>query len=186
METSKSKEQNVATPPPTDAQAHIYHIDGRVTAIEGQISGVVNQLNRMEAALLNKPPILNFGNVMTMMLMLAGLLYGINSFVDLRLVHLKDAIQNNSMEHNRIDDRIAKQEEFQREMHFEVGGFRSVLKEAEDRRARNENWIRGVDGRVREVEKQAAASEVSRRAIGNFVEDVDKYGSRRWIDKGAP
>lgn len=166
-----------------DSTAQIYHIDGRVTAIEGQLQSFGSQLNRIENSLLNKPPLLNFGNVMTMMLMLAGLLYGINAFVDLRMAQVEKGIERNAADADRMEDRIAKQEEFQKEMHYEVGTFRTRLEEAESRRDRNENWIRGIDARVRKTEQQSAASEVSRKAIGDFVEDVDKYGSRRWINK---
>lgn len=164
-------------------QAHIYHIDGRVTAIEGQISQIGTQLNRMEAALLNKPPILNFGNVMTMLLMLAGLLYGINSFVDLRLAQTNEGIERNSFITDKIMDRMEKQNEFQREMHYEVGRFQNSLADIESRRERNEAWIRGLDTRIRGVEQKAAAAEVSRKAIGDYTKDVDQYGSRVWINK---
>jgi len=160
-----------------DAQAHIYHIDGRVTAIESQISGVVQQLNRMEGALLNKEPFFNFGNVTTLMLMVAGLLYGINGFVDLRMTQVQQDTDRNEMA-------VKDLQEFQREVHYEIGQYKARAEENDSRRLRNEAWIRGIDGRVRKTEEQAAASEVSRRAIGDFVEDVDKYGSRKWIDKG--
>ena len=164
-----------------DLLAQTYHIDGRVTAIEGQISQIGAQLNRMEVAILNKPPLLNFGNVMSMLLAVAGLLYGINGFVDLRLTQVREGIDRNEIVLDRIDDKMLEYAAFQREMHYEVGSFSTRLEEAESRRDRNENWIRGIDTRVREVEQRTAAAEVSRKAIGDFVEDVDKYGSRRWI-----
>ena len=165
------------TPPPANGenQAHIYHIDGRVTAIEGQLQNFGAQLNRIENSLLDKEPFFNFGNVTTLMLMVAGLLYGINGFVDLRTLQVQQDTDRN-------ERAIEKLEEFQREVHYEVGKFSEQLKAGDSRRLRNEQWLRDVDGRVRKVEEQAAAGEVSRRAIGDFVEDVDKYGSRRWIE----
>ena len=161
-----------------DLLAQTYHIDGRVTAIEGQLQSFGAQLNRIEGSLLNKPPLLNFGNVMSMMLAVAGLLYGINGFVDLRLAQMKEGIERNARISDRQEDRIAKQEEFQRQMHYEVGKFQTRLDEGESRRDRNENWIRGIDGRVREVERLTAESQVSRRAIGDYAKELGKrvYG----------
>lgn len=40
--------------------------------------------------------------------------------------------------------------------------------------------------RLSKVEAQAAAAEVSRRAIGDYLEQVDQHGSRFWLDKKVP
>ena len=172
---AQNKEQIVVNNRDVDAQAHIYHIDGRVTAIEGQLTNQTAQLSRIENSLLNKEPFFNFGNVTTLMLMVAGLLYGINGFVDLRIIQIQQDTDRN-------ERAVENLEAFQREMHYEVGKFSKDLDDVDERDHANEEKLHEIDARLREVEQMAAAALVSRKAIGAYVEDVDKFGSRRWVN----
>lgn len=166
-----------------DLLAQTYHIDGRVTAIEGRLTSFGDQLNRIEQSMLNRAPIVSTSNILTIMTMVAALLYGISGYVNLQLDNQAEDIHRNTSLSDRQQDQIEALKQFQREMHYEVGSLNQKHEASVAWRNRHEDRSETVDARLQEVEQRAAAAEVSRRAIGDFVKDVDTHGSRRWIEK---
>lgn len=163
-----------------DLLAQTYHIDGRVTAIEGRMNQFGDQLNRIEQSLLNKPPLWNIGNIMGLMGMIAGLMWGIYNFVSLEVDQLRETTDRNTAVLDKQWQRLNELQPFQKEMHYEVGTLRKSI-EILTRDAEHADMLyHQLDDRVREAEKKGAAAEVSRKAIGDFVKEVDQHGSRYW------
>ena len=71
--------------------------------------------------------------------------------------------------------------EFQRATHYRFGEFDTLTKTLKNEMEHKDELYHKLDARVRKVEQDARAAEVSRRAIGDYVKDIDRYGSRRWV-----
>ena len=115
------------------------------------------------------------GTMVTVALIVSGLLYGVGGYVDMRvdgneatLVELKEWKQD--------------KDAFQREMHYEMGGLKTTLADRGERMVMDEARIGKLEDEVITLREKAAAAEVSRRAMGDYIRDVDRYGSRAWVD----
>ena len=186
IQQTRTRKVTMAATQGDDLLARTYHIDGRVTAIEGRMDTFGAQLNRIEGALLNRQSPWNISAIIALVMMVGALLMGISGYVDLQLGNLKQTVDRNTEVADRHQDTLDRLESFRSEMHFEIG---KMHKDAENFRSiydKHDTYHSGLDERLRKVEEKAAAAEVSRRAIGDFAKDMDAYGSRRWIgtDKG--
>jgi hypothetical protein len=181
------KGEEVVTPQ-KDATAHIYHIDGRVTAIEGQIGQISTQLNRMESSLLSKPPIWNMNNIMTLMLMVAGLLYGISGFVDIRMSNMKEFTTLNTEDIAHKQEQIKDLQEFQREMHYEIGAMNKALDVQKEAAMHADTLFHELDARIRETEMGVARGLSIQKNLSKHILEIDQHGSRAWIgeQEGIP
>lgn len=155
-----------------DLLARTYHIDGRVTAIEGRMDTFGAQLNRIEGALLNRASPWNVSAIIALVMMVGALLVGISGYVDLQLGNLRQVVDRNTEVGDRQEDHLEQLEAFRAEMHYEVG---KVNKETDQFRSladKHDDYHTNLDTRVRFLEQQAAAAEVSRRAIGDYAKEL--------------
>ena len=166
-----------------DSVAQIYHIDGRVTAIEGRIGGVETTLSRIEQTLLNKPPVWNIGNIMALMVMVGALLVGVSTYVDMQLNNMKELMARNTATLGALSADTAGLHEFQREMHFEIGGIKSQAATTERAAIHADEMMHRLDDRVRNNEHGVAEGLAIQRNLHEHIQEIDRHGSRAWIGK---
>ena len=171
MPTSRTRNNNVVEQN-KDLLAQTYHIDGRVTAIEGRMNTFGEQLNRIESALLNKQSPVSVGNVLTVMMMVGALLYGMASWTDLQNKNLKSNVDRNTQVTDQLQDSINDLDVFRSEMHFEVGTMQQRYESIKRWMERNDSYHDKLDTRIRGLEKQEAAAIVSRKAIGDYTKEL--------------
>jgi len=102
---------------PQEIWEKVYHTDARVTAMEGQLTDLSHGVNRIEAHLLNKPPV-NVAAwvavVLTFVAMVVGLVWGMTNYIELTLGPTRIAMSN-------VIREVADLEAFQHETHYEIG-----------------------------------------------------------------
>ena len=106
-------------------------------------------------------------------LLLTGAL-GISNYVDLfvspQIEHLSGRVNHNETELDVFW-------EFKAQMHHEVGRFMEVQRLNEEKLAHFDKLDHVRDDRISELEKRSAASEISRRAIGDYTRELS---DRAW------
>ena len=167
-----------------DLREMVYHTDSRVTALEGAVGTIGTNQLRSEQKLdqlinsINAPKQINYAawvgvGLTTLAMVLAGA-FGLGSYIGLvNEPQMIDIANNNKA--------IEKLGEWQQQTHYEFGVLHNNQVHVKDEISRLWQHIYKLEDVDSELEKQAAAAEVSRRAIGDFARDVDRYGSRRWM-----
>lgn len=165
----------------------------KVSALEAQFSTFLESWNRVEQSLLNKPPIWNMANVLVLVVACCGGLFGIinltsgvegdmKAYVDLRLAGLEETERRYEEAQQRraekLDLWMADKDAFQRETHYEFGVQVTKNEQAAEQIKHLDVQHHDTQANVIELQKRSAASEVSRRAIGDYVKSVDEHGTR--------
>jgi len=170
----------------TDLREMVYHTDARVTAMEGQMSNIAanqakdsQKLDNLISA-LNQPRHVNYaawvGVGLTAVALLIGGTIGMVNYMSLTQDPLEKIVDGNTTD---IDDL----HEFQRATHYRFGEREIQDGKIDSEISRLWEHIHKQEEIDREHDKKLAAAEISRRAIGDCVRDIDRYGSRRWVDK---
>ena len=109
---------------------------------------------------------------LTIAVTVGGLFYGIAGYVDMTQARGNEIIAELSVWKNDKD-------EFQREMHHEVGVREEEIKRVEQRLAEAERKLAHFDEldhvrdeQIVQLREKASAAEVSRRAIGDYVKEL--------------
>lgn len=155
-----------------DLLARTYHIDGRVTAIEGRMDTFGAQLNRIEGALLNRTSPWNVSAIIALVMMVGALLVGISGYVDLQLGNLRQVVDRNTQVGDRQQDTLDRLETFRSEMHYEVGKVNKETEQFKSLADKHDSYHTELDERVRTLEQESAASKVSRQAIGDYAKEL--------------
>ena len=169
-----------------DLREMVYHTDARVTAMEGQITTIGNNQLRSEQKIdqlinvINSPRQVNWaawaGVCLTIIIMIVGGLFGVAQYVA-----LVNEPQVQDINYNRTS--IGEMKEWQNQTHYEFGVSHSV----QDRHSKDieEMWDRMLEFNrdIADLRERVAKGEVSRKAIGDFVKDMDAYGTRRWDEQ---
>lgn len=159
--------------------SRVSHLDNRVSALSQDTASIVTKLDGMSGQLdsvvrrVNAPSHTNWigliGATVSVIVLMAG-------FVQMRLVPTEHDVSRNEEAMAAVlqllneEAKVVHTNEALRDMH-------------QAKLAKIFDYLDEHDERIRGVEVKAAAAEVSRRAIGDFLRDVDKYGSRRWIEQ---
>lgn len=166
---------------------HLYrHLDGRVSHLDSRVSqlsqdtaSIVTKLDGMADALdsvvkrVNAPSHTNWiglvGATVSVIILMAG-------FVQMRMVPVEHDVNQN-------EDLLTEVLQLVNE-EAKVVHTNEVLRERHQQKLEKIfNYLDEHDERIRGVEVEAAAAQVSRKAIGDYLAEVDKHGSRRWIDR---
>ena len=96
--------------------AQLYHIDGRVNAMESQMTALGGQLNRIEQHLLNSgPEPANYGVwaalTLSALVAMGGLSTGIVNYVGLQLEYLRSTDSRVEASYIQLDSRLRRVEE---------------------------------------------------------------------------
>lgn len=147
-----------------DLKEMVYHTDARVTAMEGQISNLAVSQQRSEGKLdqlittMSQPRTINWaawvGVGLTSVAMLIAGSFGIVSYTTLASAPLEQDVAQNR-------EATEVLQTFQNQTHYEFGVFHT---QTEDLPLLRE--------RIRALEQKAAAAEVSRKAIGDYVKEL--------------
>jgi hypothetical protein len=143
-----------------------YHIDGEVTAIKTQLGTQNDALQRIENNLMNKQPIWNISNVMSLLVVAGGLILGMVTYVHTLI--------------EPIDDRMDMYDAFRYEMHYEVGVMQHSFEQNDKRWDHFDTLHHKQDDAIGKLREKAAQTDVYFDKISRALDDVDKYGSRRW------
>ena len=165
--------------PNNDLREMVYHTDARVTAMEGQISNIATNQNKDSQKLdnlvnaINRPRNVNYaawvGVGLTTVALLIGGTVGVVNYMRLTQDPLADIVIGNTTD---IDDL----HEFQRATHYRFGEYKKMDGFHENEIFKLWAHIHKQEDIDREHDKAISASEVSRRAIGDYLkEHADKH-----------
>lgn len=169
-----------------DLKEMVYHTDARVTAMEGRLGTIDSNQQRQEAKLdtlihhLNQPRNVNWAGWGGLGLGVLLALFGAAKFM-VEYTSLTDVPIQKDIAVLRSSDSVFS--EFQRATHYRFGEFDMLTKTIQSDQKHKDDLYHKLDDRVRELESKAAAAEISRRAIGDYVKEIDRLGSRVWIGR---
>lgn len=162
------------------------HTDQRIEHLDGRLSGAVIDLSAIKAdvSTLIKAidGLAHKTNAPTNWLGVAALIFSIvvggSQYVDLRLMPVMSEIEQNRQVASHNSDTLGERSHF-------IGSTTERLNALED----DKRTMYAIQAESREkissLEARASAAEVSRKAIGDYLRQVDELGSRHWI-KGSP
>lgn len=111
--------------------------------------------------------------------LIVSLAIGVSQYVDLRLVPGLEQ-QRRIYEHLEVvEGQVDAQQAGIARLETESDWLRYQLRHSDTLRHKGED-------RLTELESRAAAAEVSRKATGDYLRQVDELGSRRWQQESAP
>lgn len=172
-----------------DLREMVYHTDARVTAMEGQMSNIATNQAKDSQKLdnlvnaLNQPRNVNYaawvGVGLTAVALLIGGTIGMVNYITLTQDPLSDIVVGNTTDIDGLH-------EFQRATHHRFGEYEKMDGFHENEIFKLWAHIHKQEDIDREHDKAIAASEVARRAMGDYMKDIDAYGSRRWMPAMPP
>lgn len=136
----------------------VYHTDARVTAMEGEIRQLAGGVSRIESMLLNKPEpnVLGWvGAGMAAIGFIAALLFGVASYIDLRLTPLRDNVSSRG-------DMIAEYQQFRQREAYDQG--------------KEDEWMRHYELRSKMHDDKF-------KELQEEIHRLDSEGSRVWERK---
>jgi hypothetical protein len=158
------------------------HTDARIEHLDGRLSGAVIDLSAIKAdvSTLIKAidGLAHKTNAPTNWIGVAALIFSIvvggSQYVDLRLMPILSEIDQNRQVAAHNANKLGERSEF-------IGSTTQRLNALED----DKRTMYAIQAESREkissLEAKAAAAEVSRKAIGDYLRQVDELGSRHWI-----
>lgn len=163
-----------------DLEARTYHIDGRVSAIETQLTTQGATLSRVEQHLLGmskgkEPNIVGWvGLTVTGLLGILSLVFTMAKYMDLQLAPLRSSLAENEEVHKVF-------EQFRHQQHYEVGTLHTQKDQVQREIDKLWNHIHKQEEIDRDQDDRLARGEVARKALGDYVRQIDELGSRRWM-----
>lgn len=164
-----------------DLREMVYHTDARVTALDGKLNYVVNSSDQLAVevrgfiAQQSKPKDVNYaawtGVFLTLIALLIGGTIGFSNYVTLTQAPLKELTEKNTT-------RVAGLRTFQQQTHYELG----VVHE---HRKTSDSEIALLREKMDKVVAEQAKAEAERSETRDYLRDVDRLGSRRWVDDEA-
>ena len=157
--------------------ARIEHLDGRVgslavdmASIKADVGTIVKGLDTLASRASQPTNWLGVASLIVTMIIVGS------QYVDLRLAPvMADVLQNaDYLQANR--ESLAERGEW-------IGEYTAKVKALENDRGAIYTLLHETDEKVAQLREQAAAATVSRRAMGDYLKEVDEKGSRAWIQK---
>jgi hypothetical protein len=162
--------------------ARLEHLDSRVGSLSETMSVVLTKVDAVALGMdritsrVNQP--VNVWAVLSFAIGFVGLCIvivgGVSGYVDLRLVPVVDEIGQNR-------ESLSKTWGILRERSAVIGDFGARVEQLEEDFRHTDMLRHELEEDVAVLREKAAAAEVSRRAIGDYVRQVDELGSRHWI-----
>lgn len=157
----------------------VSHLDNRVNSLAEDMSSVKTSVEAMAGQMttlittVNTKQPTNWIGIGSLIL---GLMIGGAGFVSLRVAPLenRDAVQRKEL--SVLND-------FRYQMHYEVGMFETEKEQIAGEVARLWDHIHKQEEIDREQDAKIAELGIITRAIGDYSKDIDRYGSRKWMNK---
>lgn len=153
-----------------------YHIDGKMTAMETQLGAQGAQLTRIEQHMLTPKPPVNYGVWVglgvTLLFGFGSMMAAMSSYLDMQLNNVRYVLDDVQGE---MDTHAShRQEDFSRQVAeaFTSGIRAGKLEDMSFQLQHLDEREHLMDARVRKVEEEAAAGEVSRKAIGAYMKQL--------------
>jgi len=168
----------------TSLRQLVYHTDARVTAMEGSLSSLTDGQLRQEQKIdhlisnLNKPKDINWagwaGLVLVVVLGAIGFTQRTQEFVALTLQPVNEEIAQNYVTVKEIQEDII-------EFHKEVGIAQEFRKHNNETIQALADWMKDHGEAIIELKEESSRAKQDREAMSDRANDLDAYGSRRWI-----
>ena len=168
-----------------DLEARTYHIDGRVSAIESQLTSQGATLSRVEQHLLGmskgkEPNVIGWiGLAVSGFLGVAGLVFSLAKYMDLQLQPIRAGLAANAEVHETLNA-------FRHQMHYEIGVLTTQKEDTKGEIKLLWNHIHKLEAQDTEHNKEIAHAQTARKAMGDYIRQIDELGSRRWNEEGRP
>ena len=140
------------------------HTDSEVSAVRTQVDILVQGFQRVEQAILNKPPVWNSNSILALLGFCATIVGGGGLYMESQMNHVRDDINENYK-------KITVSEEFRHQAHYEFGVLHSTSEQVEEEVSRLWDHIHKLEDTDTLLRERTAAAEVSRKAIGNYVKE---------------
>lgn len=162
----------------------VYHTDARVTAMEGSLSALSDSQSRQEqkidqlVATLNTPDPINWSGWAAVGLALLIGVFGASSWVqDNLMLTLSPVVAEVSQNY----DRVKEIERTVNRLRVNSAATSSDKRHMEGQITFLQEWQKKQDNEISKLQAQASTTENDRNTIHKMIEDLDKFGSRRWI-----
>ena len=165
--------------------SRLEHLDGRVGALSETMSAVLTKVDAVVIGMdritsrVNQPlnlwAILSF--IVAFVMLCLAIVAGGSTYVDLRLTPLAELDQRLIRWVGEIDGKVEQRGAV-------MGAAKARISQLEKDLEHTDSLRHQLEEQVARLREQAAAAEVSRRATGDYVRQVDEMGSRAWIGKG--
>jgi len=147
---------------------HIGQLASRHASTDAKLDSVIEamrDINRRDNQPVNWVGISGF---------VLAVVIGGSNYVDLRLKPVADETTKNRAAITSINEVIDGRG-------LVIGDFGARLTNIETSDQHSDELRHDLEARVGHLEQQAAAAEVSRKAIGDYVRQIDELGSRHWV-----
>jgi len=144
-----------------------------VQSLHGNIQAITEALSELTAPRpVNWPGIV--GAAIAFMTLIAVSIGAGTKYVSLSLEPLLTEQRRVHQKMEEVDKTISYRGEI-------IGRVVAQIEQTQEQQKHIDALRHELEGRVSALESRASAAEVSRRAIGDYVRDVDQHGSRKWI-----
>lgn len=168
----------------TDLREMVYHTDARVTAMEGQLDSIAHSLSRTDTKIdqvihaINAPKDINWVGIgalcISMIVAMFGGARGMVEYVTITQAPILSTLDEHS-------DVLSHLREFQQQTHYEFGQFSTKAGQLEKEVERLWAHIHKQEDVDTVQNEKIAKAEISRRAMGDYIRQIDELGSRRWV-----
>ncbi len=154
-----------------DAQ-RLRHVEQEQATLRSEMKGLAQTqqghgttLNRIEQLLLNKPPVWNTNTVLSLVLAVAGVFYGASNYVGYQVGPLEKEV-------TMLYKRVEEHDEMSRQTYYEMGRLHLYVEQDDKDDSHLDQRFHSLQDRVRTTERGAAASSVSRKALGEYSKET--------------
>ena len=142
----------------TTLEQRTYHIDGEVSGIKSTLATHGNTLQRIETKLLNSPGGMNSSQVLGVLTAVGGVVFGLVTYFHTLI--------------SPIEKKVELYDQFRYEMHYEIGVMQHSFENYDERWQHFDVLHHKQDDAIRALAEKAAAAEISRRAMGEYMKEL--------------
>jgi hypothetical protein len=157
-----------------DLATMVYHTDARVTAMEGQLTGLGQSMSRIEAHMMDKPPFNAapwIGIGLTILFAGIGGMFTGMKYIQLTQEPLRVDIQELWSADRLEREREQKVMEFIKQTHYEFGRITEWKDGHIDASNNHDSRFHSLEEKVGALQEQSAITQVALEAIGAYAKE---------------
>ena len=154
-----------------DAQ-RLRHVEQEQATLKTEVKGLAAtqqtqgaQLDRIEQLILNKPPMWNTGTVLSAVLGVGGIFFGLSQYIAFQVDPIKKEL-------GWALEKLEQHSEVDKQTYYEMGKLHFYMDEDSRDDQHMDERFHWSEDRIRELEAKAAAAGVSREAIGRYMKET--------------